>query len=158
MKKRYDVKGMMEWHTEFKVGRSRLQVSFTGGHMCGGASTPASFETSDPVVQAIIEGSPAFKNGRIRVGSVTQTASTDRQPQPPSAESSASVVAEQPAEGSGAASQTTVVEYKTKTGASDFLQFEKGIPIERLLTAEDCIAEARKIGIDLRINSKEGAA
>ncbi len=65
--KRYEVEGMMEWHPVFKVGRSRLQVSFTGGHLCGGACTPASFTTSDPVVQTVIERSAAYKSGRIRL-------------------------------------------------------------------------------------------
>ncbi len=56
---------MMEWHPVFKVGRSRLRVSFTGGHLCGGACTHASFTTSDPVVQAVIEHSEAYKNDKI---------------------------------------------------------------------------------------------
>lgn len=63
--KRYEVRGMMEWHPEFRVGRSRLTVPFTGGHLCGGACTPASFETADPVVQIVIEQSAYFRSGMI---------------------------------------------------------------------------------------------
>lgn len=69
MKKRYVVAGMMEWYPIFKVGRMRLQLSFTGGHLCGGASTAASYETSDPVVQKVIESSAEFRNGRIKLAS-----------------------------------------------------------------------------------------
>lgn len=68
MRKRYEVTGMMEWHPVFNVGRTRLRVSFTGGHLCGGGTTPAVFETSDPVVQAVIEGSAAFRGNKIRLG------------------------------------------------------------------------------------------
>ena len=67
IKKRYEVRGMMEWHPVFRAGRTRLQVSFTGGHLCGGACTPAAYETSDSVVQAVIEASAAFRSGRINV-------------------------------------------------------------------------------------------
>ena len=80
MKKRYDVRGMMEWHPEFRVGRTRLQVSFTGGHLCGGACTPASFETSDAVVQKVIEDSAAYRSGLISIGMVMDDGHPDRIP------------------------------------------------------------------------------
>ncbi|MBO5445672.1 MAG: hypothetical protein J5995_10085 [Muribaculaceae bacterium] len=67
MKKRYEVSGMMEWHPVFCIGRTRMRVSFTGGHLCGGGTTPASYETDDPVVQAVIEGSAEFRRKRIRL-------------------------------------------------------------------------------------------
>lgn len=67
MKKRYEVRGMMEWHPVFNVGRTRIAVSFTGGHLCGGGTTPAVFETDNPVVQAVIENSDAFRSNRIRL-------------------------------------------------------------------------------------------
>ena len=47
------------------------------------------------------------------------------------------------------------MEFKNKKKVSDFLQFEKGIPLERLLTLENCMAEGRRIGIDVRIENKE---
>ena len=153
MKKRYDVRGMMEWHTEFRAGRSRLKVSFTGGHVCGGAATPASFETSDPVVQAIIENSSAFKGGRIRIGSVMDTGRDVRRADSQGA-SVAPVPVGHPERPEGNA-PLAVMEFKNKKKVSDFLQFEKGIPLERLLTLENCLAEGRRIGIDVRIQNNE---
>lgn len=76
MKKRYEVRGMMEWHTVFAAGRSRIRVSFIGGHLCGGGSTPAVYETSDPVVQKVIERSGAFRSGRIRLAKGVVSAGT----------------------------------------------------------------------------------
>ncbi len=118
---------MMEWHPVFRAGRTRVQVSFTGGCLCGGASTAASYETSDPVVQALIECSPAFRIGRISVrGEVRKGSATP-------------------------ASGATVMEFPDLDKASDFLQREKGVRIDDILTKEKCIAEARRLGIALRI-------
>ncbi len=63
--KTYEAPGMMEWHPVFVVGRTRLQLPFVGGHFCGGATCAATFQTSDPVVQKIIENSVAFKSDKI---------------------------------------------------------------------------------------------
>lgn len=67
MRKRYEVRGMMEWHPLFEAGRARLHVAFTGGHLGDGCSVPAAFETGDPVVQRVIESSKEFRSGRIRL-------------------------------------------------------------------------------------------
>lgn len=117
----------MEWHPVFRAGRSRLQVSFTGGHMCGGASTPASFETADPVVQAVIESSDAFRSGRIRIGM----------------------------EMDSPGGQMTVKEFKDTLEAADFLHYHKGVPLEKVITPDQCLAQAQLVGIDLRITGKE---
>lgn len=124
---------MMEWHPEFRVGRGRLQVSFTGGHLCGGACTPASFETSDPVVQKVIEGSAAFRNGRISIGMVMEGGNPDRRSDGPRAQ------------------DFKVMEFDSVDAASDFLQREKGILIDHVLSPEQCVAQAMKLGIELVI-------
>ncbi len=131
-KKRYEVAGMMEWHPIFMVGRTKVQVSFTGGHLCGGACTPASYETSDPVVQAVIESSAAFSSGRIRKTRVWGE------------EKSAPVL-------SKPAATLRVMEFENIDKASDFLQHTKGVPLERIITADQCMAEARKLGLEFKI-------
>lgn len=68
MKIRYEVAGMMELHPEFTAGRTRIRIAFRGGHLSNGAITPASFETSDPVLQKVIEASHLYRSGRIRIG------------------------------------------------------------------------------------------
>lgn len=124
---------MMEWHPEFRIGRTRLQVSFTGGHLCGGACTPASFETSDPVVQKVIEGSAAFRNGRISIGKVMEDGQPDRRSERPRAQ------------------DLKVMEFDSMDAASDFLQKEKGVLIDSVLTPDQCVSEARGLGIELVI-------
>lgn len=158
----------MEWHPVFKAGRSRLQVSFTGGHLCGGACTPASFETEDPVVQAIIEGSKAFNTGRITIGMVMETGDDDRRPVGQRARDNAetSVLASEGAAmdrafgeavGITAPHEKTapnIMEFVSVTAASDFLTVKKGVSAEKTMKAEHCVAEGAKLGIDVRIKEK----
>ncbi len=127
-RKKYVVAGMMEWHPIFKTGRTRLQVSFTGGHLCGGACTPASYETSDPVVQAVIEHSEAFRNGKIKIG--TQRVIKEKSP----------VSADPPIE----------FEYEDIEEVYEYLHNVKEIPLSRLNTTDSCFVEAGKIGVVLK--------
>lgn len=153
-------------------------MSFTGGHLCGGACTPASFETEDPVVQAIIEGSKAFKTGRITIGKEDRHA--DLQPVGQSARDNAktSVLASEVSQtdcASGAAVSMTapekvtapeevtppeeviaphIMEFASVDEASDFLTVKKGIPAEKTMKAEQCVAEGARLGIEVRIKKK----
>lgn len=66
-KKTYAIYNLAEKHTVFYLGKTRVHVSFTGGVITKKGVTPATFTTSDPVVQLSIENSPDFKRGAIRV-------------------------------------------------------------------------------------------
>lgn len=63
----YGVEGYMDWQCEIPIGRARAIVHFTGGTMTTYGVTPAEYSTGDPVKQRIIEGSPQFKSGRIKL-------------------------------------------------------------------------------------------
>lgn len=122
----------MEWHPVFRIGRTRLKVGFTGGHLCGGGCTPASFETADPVVQAVIEGSEAFRDRRIVIG-----------------------FQEDMAVGHGHAEvarrdDDCVFEYSDIEQICDFLHFRKGIPLERFDSEESIFREAARLGVVVR--------
>lgn len=117
----------MEWHPIFKVGRMRLQLSFTGGHLCGGATTAACYETSDPVVQKVIEDSEAFRNGRILLASMESRDSSSRLPKP------------------------SVFEYSDLEEVYDYLEQKKGVTLEELNADEDaCFRVAKRLGIILK--------
>ena len=47
----------------------------------------------------------------------------------------------------------TVMEFDDLDCVSDFLQEKKGVPIDRVLTREQCEAEARSLGIRLILKS-----
>lgn len=72
-KKVYGVIGMMEWHALIPIGKSSLNVKFTGGTLTGYGVTPAKYTTSDAVIQKMIENSEYFKNGRIKLLRVLET-------------------------------------------------------------------------------------
>lgn len=127
MKKRYEVPNMMEWHPVFKAGRTRLQVSFTGGHLCGGACTPAFFVTSDPVVQTIIEKSTAFRSGRIRLNKDSQVSVPEQEKKP-----------------------AAIFEYSSEEDIYDYLEKTHGLPVEQLCEEGACFREAKRLGITLR--------
>ena len=137
----------MEWHPVFRAGRTRLQVSFTGGHLCGGACTAAAYETSDPVVQAVIETSEAFRSGRITLAAGCIGAAAVIMAAPNGRMNSLR-------DGKGGSQEpATVMEFGDLDSASDFLQGRKGIPVDRVLSREQCEAEARDLGIRLIIKN-----
>ena len=70
MKKRrvtYGVYNLVEWQAAIRMGKARVKVPFTGGAITTQGVTPATFTTSDPVVQLAIECSAEFKSGRIKI-------------------------------------------------------------------------------------------
>lgn len=126
MKKRYEVTGMMEWHPVFKVGRSHLQVSFTGGNLCGGASSPAAFETADPVVQKVIESSGYYKSKRIRLSRTWGEPPAKEEPKKP-----------------------RCLEYNSVDDLQEHLHYDYKIPLSLLQGEEACLREAAKRDIQL---------
>lgn len=157
MRKKYEVAGMMEWHPIFMAGKTRIQVSFKGGNLCGGASTAASYETSDPVVQAVIEHSDAFRSGRIKLGrswrdccSMTPRSSNDKKTdkktsQSPQVEKSSPIVQDKPV----VPEKTFRLEYHDIGEVTDLLHYKKGVPVERLFDEESCRKEAAILGIEI---------
>lgn len=152
---------MMEWHPVFTVGKTRIQVPFTGGYLSDGAVTPATFETSDPVVQTVIERSAAYKSNRIRLRSqmdipglttpkiaatkpqIAQEASEKAQKSPE--------IATLPIFPEEEAPDLKVLEFDSWQLASDSLQYDYKVPLELLKDEASCMAEARKLGLELKL-------
>lgn len=158
-RKKYEVAGMMEWHLEFKVGRTLLHIPFTGGHLCSGAHTVAVYETSDPVVQAVIEKSVAFRTGRIRLASELEIPDASAEPKNAQGADLASNMASDPKVSCLSGGTTTkdgkysslfVLEYKTEEEVFEFLHRKKGVPTARLCTPDSYKTEAEKLGIILK--------
>ena len=147
---------MMEWHPVFKVGRTRLHISFTGGHLCSGGNTPASYETSDPVVQTVIERSAAFLSGKIRVGAVIELPESEN-----SEKSNMLVLSDEPEKSPAthaavaAPNKEFVMEYEDIEEVYEFLQHQKGVPLERLCSPDSCETEAKRLGIILKRKNAE---
>ena len=65
MTKVYGVKGLMEWVATIPVGKATIRVPFSGGSMSAFGVIPATYKTSDVVMQHIIERSNYFASGKI---------------------------------------------------------------------------------------------
>lgn len=65
--KKYGATGLMEWMCSIAVGGASFSFPFTGGMLNGYGMTPATYVTSNPVYQRIIEDSGYFRSGKIRL-------------------------------------------------------------------------------------------
>lgn len=163
MIKRYEVSGMMEWHPVFNIGRTRMRVSFTGGHLCGGGTTPAAYETADPVVQAVIENSAAFRSKRIRLACSrpaprdNSTAASAAMPLPHHATVVLSATHSATAPKKEQVKVFETMEFESLEDVSDYLHFKRQIPTSRLIDLESCKHEAQKIGIEIKLKGKQNA-
>ncbi|MCD8266940.1 MAG: hypothetical protein LUC33_07290 [Prevotellaceae bacterium] len=63
----YGIKGMVEKQMYVGSGGLRLAMTFKGGGATASRSLPATYKTSNPVYQAIIEGSDYYKKGYIKL-------------------------------------------------------------------------------------------
>ena len=141
---------MMEWHPVFKIGRGTLQVSFTGGYLCGGARTSASFETSDPVVQKVIECSKPYRSQKIRlVYTEASCQGQDSRSQIPEArgQSPDSEANPQPPK------ESEIFEYTKEEEIYEYLQHTCGVSVDDLSVEGSCFEEAQRLGITLRKKS-----
>ena len=66
-KKTYAIHTLAEKHTTFYLGKTKVHVSFTGGQVTKNGVNPATFTTSDPIVQLAIERSKEFETGAVTV-------------------------------------------------------------------------------------------
>ncbi len=66
-KKRYAVKGKVEMSVLIPVNNAKLRINFTNGIINADGIFPATFTTSDPVVQTAIENCTYFQKGLIKI-------------------------------------------------------------------------------------------
>lgn len=67
-KKKYEIFGMVEKSCVFRMGTGSIRVDFRNGLITTAGIVPASFTTTDPVIQFAIENSDKFKLGDIKLG------------------------------------------------------------------------------------------
>lgn len=67
MNKTYGVSGLLEWSAVIKAGKAAINVMFSGGSLNGYGITPATYTTSNAIIQAIIENSAYFQSGKIKL-------------------------------------------------------------------------------------------
>jgi hypothetical protein len=65
--KKYGAIGVMEWQLNLPVGKATVHVEFKGGFENKYGIHPATFMTTDPIMQTVIERSYYFASGKIKL-------------------------------------------------------------------------------------------
>lgn len=65
--KKYGAIGVMEWQLNLPVSKATVHVEFKGGFENKYGIHPATFMTTDPIVQTVIERSYYFASGKIKL-------------------------------------------------------------------------------------------
>lgn len=140
-KKKYGIYGKVEMSVLIPVNKAKLRINFQDGIINAQGVVPASFTTSDPVVQTAIENHEMYLKGRIKlvkkykIGEVeTETSS-----QPSKSESPAP---ETPQDGS-----TVYEDIKNAQTAKEVLIREFNVPIIELQDKESIKSKAKELGV-----------
>lgn len=80
LRKTYGVPGKIETVMVLKSGKNNVVINFKGGSIVDFARHPASYATTNPIHQAIIENSAEFKRGEIKLLSVIEIGETAAAP------------------------------------------------------------------------------
>lgn len=67
MRKEYAIKGVVERFISVPLGKGSVTLHFQGGAIDSALRRDATFSTTNPVEQAIVERLPEFKKGVIRL-------------------------------------------------------------------------------------------
>lgn len=126
-RKTYGVSGLMDWTTNIKAGKATINVHFSGGALTAYGVTPATYSTTNPLFQIVIENSEYYKSGRITLISEMEVAGessvkTHKASAEPAAASSAEPEAQQNEEVTDNADGMTVVEVADKSDAIEYLK------------------------------------
>ena len=80
LRKTYGVPGKIETVMVLKSGKNDVVINFKGGSIVDFARHPASYATTNPIHQAIIENSAEFKRGEIKLLSCIEIGETAAAP------------------------------------------------------------------------------
>lgn len=134
MLKTYGTKNYMEWQALISVGKAKVSVPFTGGMLTGNGVTPATYTTSNKVLQKVIENSAYYKSGKIYL--VRQIAEPESTPSP------ASVTA---GKGTGSSSRQSIPEHpetpESPDGAKEDADTPKQVEVSDLDAAKSYLME-----------------
>lgn len=140
-KKKYGIYGKVEMSVLIPVNKAKLRINFQDGIINAQGVVPASFTTSDPVVQTAIENHEMYLKGRIKlvkkykIGEVeTETSS-----HPSKSETTAP---EAPQDGS-----TVYEDVKNAQTAKEVLIREFNVPIIELQDKESIKSKAKELGV-----------
>lgn len=142
-KKKYAIYGKVEMSVLIPVNNAKLRVNFANGVITPSGITPATFSTSDPVVQTAIENNRLYLKGMIKLEKSFKIGEVEVDDEKPASDEEKN---EKEPE-----SQSSVKSYpdvKNVQSAREILISEYSIPIAELQDKERIKMKAEELGIE----------
>lgn len=142
-KKRYAIYGKVEMSVLIPVNNAKLRVNFANGVITPAGITPATFSTSDPIVQTAIENHRLYIKGMIKLEKSFKIGEVEVNDEKP--------VSDEDKNEKEAGSQSSVKSYpdvKNVQSAREILISEYIIPIAELQDKERIKMKAEELGIE----------
>lgn len=156
---------MMEYQAVVKVGKKNVSVNFSDGSISAMGTNPATFTTSNIIIQNAIEASNDFKRGRISIvrsidlaeelpifrntpapaplpAKQTMSDEPTKQDDAPAEQVETAEAAEEPA-------NLTQVEFSCNDDAKDYLEQTFGLIRSKLRNREDIVNAGKQNGVEI---------
>lgn len=154
----YGVRGMMEYRVSIPVGRSKVDITFSGGGVTACGKVPATYTTSSLMIQDSIERSVYFTKGYITKERVIELdeeiATTEKPTVTKNTAANQSAAADKETEIISSKSEAEDSDGNKKTfacndDAKDWLEENFNAPRSKMLTRKDIIAIGLTNGIKI---------
>ena len=142
-KKKYAIYGKVEMSVLIPVNNAKLRVNFANGVITPSGITPATFSTSDPVVQTAIENNRLYLKGMIKLEKSFKIGEVEVNDEKP--------VSDEDKNEKEPESQSSVKSYpdvKNVQSAREILISEYSIPIAELQDKERIKMKSEELGIE----------
>lgn len=142
-KKRYAIYGKVEMSVLIPLNNAKLRVNFANGVITPSGITPATFSTSDPIVQTAIENHRLYTKGMIKLEKSFKIGEVEVNDEKP--------VSDEDKNEKESGSQSSVKSYpdvKNVQSAREILISEYSIPIAELQDKERIKMKAEELGIE----------
>lgn len=142
-KKKYAIYGKVEMSVLIPVNNAKLRVNFANGVITPSGITPATFSTSDPVVQTAIENNRLYLKGMIKLEKSFKIGEVEVNDEKP--------VSDEEKNEKEPESQSSVKSYpdvKNVQSAREILIREYNVPIAELQDKERIEMKSEELGIE----------
>lgn len=140
-KKKYAIYGKVEMSVLIPVNNAKLRVNFANGVITPSGITPATFSTSDPIVQTAIENHRLYIKGMIKLEKSFKIGEVEVNDEKP-------VSDEDKNEKEPESSVKSYPDVKNVQSAREILISEYSIPIAELQDKERIKMKAEELGIE----------
>jgi hypothetical protein len=140
-KKRYAIYGKVEMSVLIPLNNAKLRVNFANGVITPSGITPATFSTSDPIVQTAIENHRLYIKGMIKLEKSFKIGEVEVNDEKP-------VSDEDKNEKEPESSVKSYPDVKNVQSAREILISEYSIPIAELQDKERIKMKAEELGIE----------